>query len=162
MGARHAGLPYVARGGPSVTAAASEHPWRGWFLQLDRPAPSPASARSTVKNPAHTVGSGATITTLAKGEARGEKRQPEAPEFLGRFSDDATTRASVSISDGLTEGERWTTKCGRGGTFVCSGKGVTCTQYRANREVVFVLEPLLAWALSCAVYNELRRSLFVK
>jgi hypothetical protein len=35
-------------------------------------------------------------------ERPGEKRQPEAPESPVRFSDDATTPASVRFSDGLT------------------------------------------------------------
>jgi len=47
-------------------------PWRGWTFSPRAPRPSSASARPTVKKPAHTVGSGATITRPAKGEARGK------------------------------------------------------------------------------------------
>ena len=45
-------------------------PWRGWTFSPRAPRPSSASAWPIVKNPAHTVGSGATITRPAKGEAR--------------------------------------------------------------------------------------------
>jgi hypothetical protein len=47
-------------------------PWRGWTFSPRAPRPASASAGPTVKNPAHTVGSGATITRPAKGEARGK------------------------------------------------------------------------------------------
>jgi hypothetical protein len=46
-------------------------PWRGWTFSPSALRPSAVSAETTVKNPAHTVGSGATITRSAKGEARG-------------------------------------------------------------------------------------------
>jgi hypothetical protein len=39
MGARHAAPPYAARGGPSVTAAASEHSVARVDLQPESPAP---------------------------------------------------------------------------------------------------------------------------
>jgi hypothetical protein len=47
-------------------------PWRGWTFSPRAPRPSSASAWPIVKNPAHTVGPGATITRPAKGEARGK------------------------------------------------------------------------------------------
>ena len=46
-----------------------------WALATRAPRPSSASAEPTVKKPAHTVGSGATIARPAKGEAR---ENPEA------------------------------------------------------------------------------------
>lgn len=45
-------------------------PWRGWTFSPRAPRSSSASAWPTVKKPAHTVGSGATIARPAKGEAR--------------------------------------------------------------------------------------------
>ena len=47
-------------------------PWRGWTSSPRAPRPSSASAGPTVKKPAHTVGSGATIPKPAKGKARGK------------------------------------------------------------------------------------------
>jgi hypothetical protein len=47
-------------------------PWRRWTFSPRAQRPSSASAGPMVKNPAHTVGSGATITRPAKGEARGK------------------------------------------------------------------------------------------
>jgi hypothetical protein len=46
-------------------------PWHGWTFSRQAPRPSQASAQPTVKHPARTVGSGATIARPAKGEARG-------------------------------------------------------------------------------------------
>jgi hypothetical protein len=46
--------------------------WYGCTFSRRAPRPSQASAQPTVKNPAHTVGSGATITRPTKGEVRGK------------------------------------------------------------------------------------------
>ena len=47
-------------------------PWYGWTFSHRALQSSQASAQPTGKNPAHTVGSGATISRLAKEEARGK------------------------------------------------------------------------------------------
>lgn len=47
-------------------------PWRGWTFSPRAPRPSSASAGPTVKKPAHTVGSGATIPKPAKGKGQGK------------------------------------------------------------------------------------------
>jgi hypothetical protein len=46
-------------------------PWRGWTFSPRIQQPPQAPVRPAVKKPAHTVGSGATITRPAKGVARG-------------------------------------------------------------------------------------------
>ena len=45
-------------------------PWYGWTFSRRAPRPPQASAQPTVKNPAHTVGSGVTIDRPAQGRAR--------------------------------------------------------------------------------------------
>jgi hypothetical protein len=63
------------RSGPEPRAALSRprrSPWHGWTFSRRAPRPAQASAQPPVKNPAHTVGSGATIIRPAKGEARGK------------------------------------------------------------------------------------------
>ncbi|MBC7837994.1 MAG: hypothetical protein H7Y39_05050 [Nitrospiraceae bacterium] len=47
-------------------------PWHGWTFSRRALRPSQASAQPTDKNPVRTVGSGATSTRLAKGEAGGK------------------------------------------------------------------------------------------
>jgi hypothetical protein len=62
------------RSGPELRAAPTlprHSPWHGWTFSRRVPRPSQASAQPTVKNPARTIGSGATIARPAKGEARG-------------------------------------------------------------------------------------------
>jgi len=54
------------------------------------------------QNTGPTVGPGATITRRARESGKGKKRQPRTPEAPVRFSDDATNRASVIFSNGLT------------------------------------------------------------
>jgi len=53
-------------------------PWRGWTFSPRAPQPAVASSRPTGKNPAHTAGSGATITRSAKGEAGGKTAARDA------------------------------------------------------------------------------------
>ncbi|MEK6804945.1 MAG: hypothetical protein AABZ34_20130, partial [Nitrospirota bacterium] len=62
------------RSGPEPRAAPNRprrSPWHGWTFSRQALRPPPASAQPTVKNPARTVGSGATIARSAKGAARG-------------------------------------------------------------------------------------------
>lgn len=55
---------------PRAPQPRASTPWRGWTFSPKAPRPSSASAGPTVNKPAHTVGSGATITRPAKGAAR--------------------------------------------------------------------------------------------
>ena len=94
--------PYAARGGPSVTVAANEHPVARVDLQPGASRPSSTSGWHLGKNQAHTVGAGATITRPAKGAARKKSAAHKTLESPVRFSDDVTTPNSVRFSDGLT------------------------------------------------------------
>ena len=63
------------RSGPEPRAALPRprrSPWHGWTFSRRASRPAQASVQPPIKNPAHTVGSGATITRPAKGEARGK------------------------------------------------------------------------------------------
>jgi len=59
-------------------------PWYGWTFSRRALRPSQASAQPTGKNPARTVGSGATISRPAKGEARG-KTAARGAEISGKI-----------------------------------------------------------------------------
>lgn len=56
----------------AVPTRSRRSPGYGWTFSRRASRPSQASAQPTVKNPAHTVGSGATITRPTKGEVRGK------------------------------------------------------------------------------------------